>query len=468
MNSKPCCASRRGPLTGNHARTLASKTTRLLLAATLAIFAVAREAQAFAPQGLTVYTTANAATAGTKPSGVLVNPWDTLDAGDSLTIAPGATVWFGFLNTESSHKRKYFRFELHAPAGGANGLTFPDAGGFTTGDDSQRAGSKLTFFYSDTNLRVREYRFTPQPEWERIACTNPTGAAIDVQIAAHSVCADSRPDTVGSTFTLSAASIGSATPGAMVGSPHFGAIWVFPVANPVNPMGAHSFVAPLATGTWQRSLVTATPFGEPRPLGGIRWSTLGQGLAPDEDFGLVLSMVNAPADLEYEVFLTTAGGQQSMRLHMDWTNLEPISYCAGKSNSLGCTSAIGSQGMPSATAQGGFLVTCSQMRNNKPGLLLYSFAGRGALPFQGGTLCLLAPIRRTPGFGSGGSPAPANDCTGAFAIDMNAFGRGLLGGTPAPEFSQPGRIYDCQWWARDPQDQFGSSLSDGLECVIGN
>ena len=33
-------------------------------------------------------------------------------------------------------------------------------------------------------LRVREYRFTPQPEWERIACTNPTGAAIDVQIAA--------------------------------------------------------------------------------------------------------------------------------------------------------------------------------------------------------------------------------------------------------------------------------------------
>jgi hypothetical protein len=125
-------------------------------------------------------------------------------------------------------------------------------------------------------------------------------------------------------------------------------------------------------------------------------------------------------------------------------------YCTAKVNSLGCTPQIGSTGVPSATAGSGFNVNAVNIRNNKNGLLFYGVNGQTALPFQGGTLCVKAQVRRTPSVNSGGSPAPANDCTGVFSIDMNLFAVGGLGGSPLAALTVPGTIVDCQWWGRDP------------------
>jgi hypothetical protein len=154
------------------------------------------------------------------------------------------------------------------------------------------------------------------------------------------------------------------------------------------------------------------------------------------------------------------------RLGGDWT-----SYCTAKQNSLGCTPTISGVGNPSAGNLAAFVVSANQVRNQKPGLFLYTPGGvPSAQPFQGGTLCLGgAPIRRTPSISSGGTPLPANDCSGVYALDFNAFAAGLLGGNPSPALLMAGGNYQCQVWGRDPgfPAPNNTTLSDALEVLIG-
>lgn len=143
-------------------------------------------------------------------------------------------------------------------------------------------------------------------------------------------------------------------------------------------------------------------------------------------------------------------------------------YCTAKTNSLGCTPSIAAQGAGSASASHGLMITCTQVRNNTPSLLLYSTAGRIAAPFQGGFLCMNSPLRRTPGQSAGGSPAPTQDCSGLLSIDMNSFARGLLGGQPIPELGVIGSVVQCQWWGRDQglAPPFNSMLSNAVEYTV--
>jgi len=144
-------------------------------------------------------------------------------------------------------------------------------------------------------------------------------------------------------------------------------------------------------------------------------------------------------------------------------------YCTAKTNSLGCVPTIAATGVPSATAGSGFIVSASDVLNNKNGLLFYGVNGPSALPYQGGTLCVKSQIRRTPSVNSGGNPPP-NDCSGVFSIDMNLFAAGGLGGTPLPALSVPGTVVNCQWWGRDPgfPAPNNTTLSDALEYVVGS
>jgi hypothetical protein len=145
-----------------------------------------------------------------------------------------------------------------------------------------------------------------------------------------------------------------------------------------------------------------------------------------------------------------------------------FAYCTAKVNSLGCTPFIGAQGAASATATSGFVITGSQVRNMKSGLLFYGVNGQMSGPFQNGTMCVAPPRRRSVTVVSNGTPLPADDCSGVYSIDMNAFAAGSLGGAPAPELLVVGTVVDCQWWGRDPgfAPPNNTTLSNGLEYTV--
>jgi len=145
----------------------------------------------------------------------------------------------------------------------------------------------------------------------------------------------------------------------------------------------------------------------------------------------------------------------------------PTAYCAAKLNSQNCIPVIGYTGLPSATAGAGFTIRAVNVINNKPGLLIYTAAGRTAVPFAGGLRCINTPIRRSIALSSGGSPPP-NNCTGVYSIDMNAFAVGALGGHPSSSLTIQSTVIDVQFWGRDngfPAPD-NASLSDALEYTV--
>jgi hypothetical protein len=161
-------------------------------------------------------------------------------------------------------------------------------------------------------------------------------------------------------------------------------------------------------------------------------------------------------------------GIKSLFLTVSPCGPEPIAYCTGKVNSLGCLPAISSTGHPSITMTSGFVVRGANVRNNKNGLLFYGTTGRSSLPFQGGTLCVKTPLKRTGSINSAGAPPPANDCSGVFSIDMNTFAHSPGPPVPLPALTVPGTTVDCQWWGRDQgfPAPSNTTLTDALEYVV--
>ncbi|HTF88340.1 MAG TPA: metallophosphoesterase family protein [Planctomycetota bacterium] len=140
-------------------------------------------------------------------------------------------------------------------------------------------------------------------------------------------------------------------------------------------------------------------------------------------------------------------------LHPSYTG----TYCKAKVNSLGCTPAIGSSGIPSATNPTPFTISGVNVIPGKVGILLYGFAP-ASTPFNGGKLCIAPPVKRMPGQLARG----VGICGGLYSDDFNA--RIQSGIDPA---LQTGVTVDSEYWYRDPSASFGVGLSDALQFTIG-
>ena len=136
-------------------------------------------------------------------------------------------------------------------------------------------------------------------------------------------------------------------------------------------------------------------------------------------------------------------------------------YCMPKVNSLGCTPLIASTGTPrESTGAGSFTIRATNILNQTSGMLFYGYLP-AAMPYQGGTMCVTSPIRRTPVQSTQGSTT-GTSCSGVFAFDMGAY---IASGVDAS--LECGAIVYAQVWSRDPNSTFGTSLTAGLRFTIG-
>jgi len=131
-------------------------------------------------------------------------------------------------------------------------------------------------------------------------------------------------------------------------------------------------------------------------------------------------------------------------------------YCTGKTNSLGCTPAIGWTGAPSVSQTTSFMVTCSNTIPDRTGQLFYGYAASFA-PFQGGNLCVRPPFRRTSVQLSVGGVG----CTGTYAFDFGAWIA-----SNSDTLLAPGVNVFARWWMRDPQATFTTGFSNALTFTV--
>jgi hypothetical protein len=172
---------------------------------------------------------------------------------------------------------------------------------------------------------------------------------------------------------------------------------------------------------------------------------------------------DADNDGDFDLLLFgNQNGSDVLRLYRNDASNGPFpvaSYCTAKTNSLGCLPAIGSSGLASMSASTPFTVSASNVVNQRNGLLFYGF-GAASAPFQGGTMCVIAPTHRTPIQSSNGTSGAA-DCSGAFAYDFNALIRSGID----PALVAGAHVF-AQYWYRDPLSASTTGLSNALAFWI--
>ncbi|MCY3004028.1 MAG: hypothetical protein NTV21_19705 [Planctomycetota bacterium] len=134
-----------------------------------------------------------------------------------------------------------------------------------------------------------------------------------------------------------------------------------------------------------------------------------------------------------------------------------LTYCTAKTNSLGCVPTIGTNGVMPDKSNGNFRVTCTNVLNQKAGLLFWGY-GSSATAFQGGFKCVANPTVRTPSVGSGGNTT-GNSCTGSYGFTFTTAYMNSLG-------IVPGDTIYAQWWTRDPAAPFTTGLSNAVQFTV--
>lgn len=136
----------------------------------------------------------------------------------------------------------------------------------------------------------------------------------------------------------------------------------------------------------------------------------------------------------------------------------PTIYCDAKVNSQGCGPLMHYSGDPSLSGPDDLVLSTSNLRNNVGGSFAWS-TGINNTPFQGGTLCVKVPARRTTTASTGGTLSPALDCSGTYSW---LFSHDYL----LANSIDPGETVHCQYFGRDVGSGAPMTLSNAVRVTI--
>jgi Tol biopolymer transport system component len=140
-----------------------------------------------------------------------------------------------------------------------------------------------------------------------------------------------------------------------------------------------------------------------------------------------------------------------------------VAYCESGVAADGCRPVLSASGVPSASANSGFVIQGSNFGGARACMLVHGSAGPANTPFGvgGGTLCVAGRLQRTPLFWTSGTPG---QCDGAFALDWNQLRAALPLGASLPLVA--GQRVWLQAYERFPGDPAGPLMSHGLHFAL--
>lgn len=139
-----------------------------------------------------------------------------------------------------------------------------------------------------------------------------------------------------------------------------------------------------------------------------------------------------------------------------WVQL-PAAYCADSASGDGCLGRLAWSGSPTLSGPDDFRISVQDVSSQRNGLFFWGLADT-SIPFQGGTLCVAPPLRRTPVSSTRAQQGP-NPCLGSIDHAFTQVDMASAGLTPGT------RGYG-QFWIRDPLSSSGSTLSPGTWWTV--
>jgi len=136
----------------------------------------------------------------------------------------------------------------------------------------------------------------------------------------------------------------------------------------------------------------------------------------------------------------------------------PSIYCTPKTNSVGCRPLMSYAGTGSISGPDDLVLTTTSLRNNVWGSYAWS-TGVNNAPFNGGTLCLQIPAKRTTVISSGGGATTHLDCSGSYTW---FFSHAYLQTNGAV----PGQTIYCQYFGRDQGSGAPMTLSNAVAVPL--
>jgi hypothetical protein len=220
------------------------------------------------------------------------------------------------------------------------------------------------------------------------------------------------------------------------------------------------------TITWNNRPALGDPIGVfPRATrDGTRSLDVTAEVNADPD-GVITFAVTPTVNLGPASLLTSREGGAAPRLVMLRGTSQPVVYCTAGISASGCQASIGAQGIASATAPAGFVLSAQNVERDKSGIFFYGTNGRQVKPWGNGTSlrCVVSPVQRGGLMNASGA---TEVCSGDFALDLNAR---WCPTCPHPGHNPgPGALVNAQLWYRDPFNTSNqtTSMSDAVEFTV--